>query len=268
MTEPPRARPGCAMWGYTASGQLPVYTEEGHFWTPIGGQDCVPIDISCWCSWKRRMSSALAVSGVRPRNTATPRTCRTWSCCVCAPSPRICMSGCMRWRSGVFGLSVDEGAVGRSSHLRDLHDQSAVSPRAKTSAVTRTRNTRPSRGAGSCVGREADTVSRRGYDTTTAREFKHLPYPSAPRPQAGSQLPAEGQRPRVLVSRPSGIEGGARFARYAGGERSCAFGRKRSPIARVNGAFGSGFSPSPAVRRRDRYDIARCEFEAADESVP
>jgi hypothetical protein len=39
----------------------------------LGG--CTPICV--WCSWKRRRSSAVAVSGDRPIKAANARTCRT-----------------------------------------------------------------------------------------------------------------------------------------------------------------------------------------------
>ena len=36
--------PVAQLGGYTASGQLSVRQNRGHFWTPIGGQCSVPID--------------------------------------------------------------------------------------------------------------------------------------------------------------------------------------------------------------------------------
>jgi hypothetical protein len=39
----------------------------------LGG--CIPICV--WCSWKRRRSSAVAVSGDRPIKAVNARTCRT-----------------------------------------------------------------------------------------------------------------------------------------------------------------------------------------------
>jgi hypothetical protein len=39
----------------------------------LGG--CMPLCV--WCSWKRRRSSAIAVSGDRPIKAANARTCRT-----------------------------------------------------------------------------------------------------------------------------------------------------------------------------------------------
>jgi hypothetical protein len=39
----------------------------------LGG--CMPVSV--WCSWKRRTSSTVAVSGERPRKAANVLTCRT-----------------------------------------------------------------------------------------------------------------------------------------------------------------------------------------------
>jgi hypothetical protein len=39
----------------------------------LGG--CTPVCV--WCNWKRRRSSAVAVSGDRPMKAANERTCRT-----------------------------------------------------------------------------------------------------------------------------------------------------------------------------------------------
>jgi hypothetical protein len=36
-----------------------------------------PTPLSVWCSWKRRISSAVAVSGERPMKAENVLTCRT-----------------------------------------------------------------------------------------------------------------------------------------------------------------------------------------------
>ncbi len=51
------------------------------------------------CSWNRRMSSAVAVSGERVRNAANRLQLEMWLLCVWLPSLRAFMSSIMRWRN-------------------------------------------------------------------------------------------------------------------------------------------------------------------------
>src|SRR6266568_6859965 len=53
------------------------------------------------CSWNRRISSVVAVSGDRFRNVANCLQLRMWPLCVPAQSLRAFMSSIMRWRNGV-----------------------------------------------------------------------------------------------------------------------------------------------------------------------
>ena len=57
--------------------------------------------VSARCSWNRRMSSAVAVSGERFRNAANRLQLWMWPLCVPAQSLRAFMSSIMRWRSGL-----------------------------------------------------------------------------------------------------------------------------------------------------------------------
>jgi hypothetical protein len=50
-------------------------------------------------SWNPRISSAVAVSGERPRNAANRIQLWMWLLCECRPSLRAVMSSIMRWRS-------------------------------------------------------------------------------------------------------------------------------------------------------------------------
>ena len=61
-----------------------------------------PADISERCSWNRRMSSAVAVSGDRFRNAANFLQLRMWPLCVPAQSLRAFISSIMRRRSGLM----------------------------------------------------------------------------------------------------------------------------------------------------------------------
>jgi hypothetical protein len=57
--------------------------------------------LSAKCSWKWRISSAVAVSGDRLRNAANRLQLSMWLLCECAPSLRAFMSSIIRWRSGL-----------------------------------------------------------------------------------------------------------------------------------------------------------------------
>jgi hypothetical protein len=62
--------------------------------------------VSAKCSWNRRMSSNVAVSGDRFKNAANRLQLRMWPLCVPAQSLRAFMSSIIRWRSGVIALVV------------------------------------------------------------------------------------------------------------------------------------------------------------------
>src|SRR6266436_2033214 len=57
--------------------------------------------VSARCTWNRRISSRVAVSGDRLRNAANRLQLEMWLLCVCAPSLREFMSSIMRWRSAL-----------------------------------------------------------------------------------------------------------------------------------------------------------------------
>ena len=62
-------------------------------------QILVPVSVSC--SWNRRISSAVAVSGERFKYAANRLQLR-WLLCVYGLSLRALMSSIMRWRSGLM----------------------------------------------------------------------------------------------------------------------------------------------------------------------
>ena len=62
--------------------------------------------VSLMCSWKARRSSAVAVSGARPRKIVRFSTARMYSRCVSGTKLRTVMSSSMRWRSGLTDLVV------------------------------------------------------------------------------------------------------------------------------------------------------------------
>jgi hypothetical protein len=66
----------------------------------------LPIPLSARCNWNRRRSSALALAGERPRNSARRLTARMYWIWVLAPSLRAVMSSMKRRRSGLMGWSV------------------------------------------------------------------------------------------------------------------------------------------------------------------
>src|ERR1700681_2017593 len=59
------------------------------------------VPVSERCSWNRRMSSAVAVSGDRFRYAANCLQLPIWILCVPAQSLRAFMSSIMRWRNGL-----------------------------------------------------------------------------------------------------------------------------------------------------------------------
>ena len=62
-------------------------------------EGCTPACV--WCHWNRRRSSAVALSGERPRKAAKVFTHRMESCCVFAVKPRTVMSSIIRWRKAL-----------------------------------------------------------------------------------------------------------------------------------------------------------------------
>jgi hypothetical protein len=77
----------------------------------LGG--CMPVCV--WCSWKRRRSSAVAVSGERPMKAANARTLRMSSLRVFSVKPRTLMSSIMRARSALIGRCEGWEVIGSSS---------------------------------------------------------------------------------------------------------------------------------------------------------
>ena len=59
--------------------------------------------LSARCSWKRRTSSAVAVSGERCSKAANRLQLWMWLLCDAGPSLRAAMSSIMRWQSGLIG---------------------------------------------------------------------------------------------------------------------------------------------------------------------
>ena len=69
--------------------------------------------VSAKCSWKRRMSSSVAVSGERLRNAANRLQLLMWPLCVPAHSLRAFMSSIMHWRSGlIVAVVIDDSCLG------------------------------------------------------------------------------------------------------------------------------------------------------------
>ncbi len=58
--------------------------------------------VSVRCSWNRRISSAVAVSGERFKYAANRLQLLMWLLCVCGLSLRALMSSIMRWRRGLM----------------------------------------------------------------------------------------------------------------------------------------------------------------------
>jgi len=58
--------------------------------------------VSVRCSWNRRISSAVAVSGERFKYAANRLQLLMWLLCVCGLSLRALMSSIMRRRSGLM----------------------------------------------------------------------------------------------------------------------------------------------------------------------
>src|ERR1700756_1766170 len=81
---------------------------------PEPGHDAVAIanlaPVSIRCSWNRRISSAVAVSGERCKYAANRLQLLMWLLCVCGLSLRALMSSIMRWRSGLTA-SVPMGTL-------------------------------------------------------------------------------------------------------------------------------------------------------------
>jgi hypothetical protein len=78
--------------------------------------------LSIRCSWNRRTSSGVAVSGERFRYAANRLQARTCPFCVWGTRPRETMSSIMRWRSGEMLV----GLVGESLSVGDFQSLSAV----------------------------------------------------------------------------------------------------------------------------------------------
>src|SRR5262245_11714470 len=57
--------------------------------------------LSTRCSWKRRTSSGVAVSGERLSQAANRLQLETWLRCLCGVSLRAAISSSIRWRSGL-----------------------------------------------------------------------------------------------------------------------------------------------------------------------
>src|ERR1700693_4426982 len=72
----------------------------------VGG--CTPVSVRC--SWTAGRSSAVAVSGERPRKVASLLTARMYSRCVSGTNLRMLMSSSKRWRSGLMGFSLIGGS--------------------------------------------------------------------------------------------------------------------------------------------------------------
>jgi hypothetical protein len=66
--------------------------------------------VSVRCSWNRRISSAVAVSGERFKYAANRLQLLMWPLCVPAHSLRAFMSSIMRWRSGLIVSVVIDGS--------------------------------------------------------------------------------------------------------------------------------------------------------------
>src|SRR6202035_3028008 len=60
------------------------------------------VPVSVRCSWNRRISSAVAVSGERFKYAANRLQLLMWLLCVCGLSLRALMSSIMRWRRGLM----------------------------------------------------------------------------------------------------------------------------------------------------------------------
>src|SRR5262249_12337340 len=77
------------------------------------------------CSWKRRTSSAVAVSGDRFKNAANRLQLWIWLRCEWGPSLRAVMSSIMRRRSGLMVVSIVTGSS-FLSEVDDAADQEGV----------------------------------------------------------------------------------------------------------------------------------------------
>src|SRR6516162_11132744 len=85
--------------------------------------------VSTKCSWKRRMSSSVAVSGERLRNAANRLQLLMWPLCVPAHSLRAYMSSIRRWRSGLtVSVVMDDSCLGLGGSHLDLQDRAPRPP--------------------------------------------------------------------------------------------------------------------------------------------
>src|SRR6202166_3511501 len=91
----------------------------------LGG--CKPVSVRC--SWNARSSSAVAVSGERPKKPASFLTARIYSRCVSGTNRRMFMSSSMRWRSGLMGFSLIGGSCLEVGVLEPLDPQDGAPAR-------------------------------------------------------------------------------------------------------------------------------------------
>ena len=63
--------------------------------------------VSVTCSWNRRISSAVAVSGERFKYATNRLQLLTWILCVCGLNLRALISSIMRWRSRLMAPSLN-----------------------------------------------------------------------------------------------------------------------------------------------------------------
>src|SRR5208337_3864344 len=98
------------------------------------------------CSWNRRISSAVAVSGERFKNAANRLQLLMWLLCVCGLSLRALMSSSMRRRSGVMASALmgtllsevdDTSILRRRRTARHHYFLGAQAPTAHTRVRTR-----------------------------------------------------------------------------------------------------------------------------------
>src|SRR3984893_10265588 len=92
--------------------------------------------VSVRCSWNRRISSAVAVSGERFKYAANRLQLLMWLLCVCGLSLRALMSSIMRWRSGLMASvlmgtllsEVDDTSILRKRPMARHHCSCNYSP--------------------------------------------------------------------------------------------------------------------------------------------
>jgi hypothetical protein len=97
--------------------------------------------VSVRCSWNRRISSAVAVSGERFKYAANRLQLLMWILCVCGLSLRALMSSIMRWRSGLMASvlmgtllsEVDDTSILRKRPTVRHHCSLKCSPRSQKS---------------------------------------------------------------------------------------------------------------------------------------